>query len=259
MRWIEEAWRWLLRRESDGEAQDPEWFSLPAISRLSVSSPHLLKPFRGYNDGKDFGGQVKPFNFLLSAQVAKNGHPADTDPKKFHLVSPYRSQSAEWLKGPWIDSYTGVRYRVGTGLQMNPRVARPKTFGDVLQEYRTHPEPKSLGPDGEVCGKRTVGLLQRHHLRVVDEEWIGKESNRMEDVQNGLVHDWDEVVGVHGFGEPSRWETVILPMLKEVSARLLAKETGRSIRQIKRIRNGRQTPLAALRRKLTLAVYRLRG
>ena len=45
-----------------------------------------------------------------------------------------------------------------------------------------------IGSDGEVCSVQTVGLLQRHHLQAVDEEWIGKESDRTEDMQSGLVH-----------------------------------------------------------------------
>lgn len=259
MGWIEEAWTWLLRGEPDGLESGPEWFALPAISRITVSSPHLLKPFRGYNEGRSYADQVSPFNFLLIAHVAKQGHPEGVDENKFHLVSPYRTKACDWLNGPWMDSHTGKRHRVRTGRQMNPFVAQLKTIGDVLRDYRTHPEPKSLGPDGEICNRQTVGLLRRHCLWVVDEDWIGKESNSLEDVQSGLVHDWDEVVEVFGVGRPSRWETVILPMLKRIPVRLLAKETRRTVDYLKRIRNGRQRPAPSLRRKLTLAAFRLMG
>jgi len=50
------------------------------------------------------------------------------------------------------------------------------------------------------CGKRTIGLLQRRPVVLGELVHIGKETNRMEEVEQGLVHDWDEVQLV--FREP---------------------------------------------------------
>ena len=68
-----------------------------------------------------------------------------------------------------------------------------QTYRDVLDEYRMHPEAKSAGPDGEACGPGTVGDLQRRAVHVGRIRYIGKESNQLEDVETGLVHDPDEV------------------------------------------------------------------
>lgn len=65
---------------------------------------------------------------------------------------------------------------------------RVKTYGDVLREYEFHPESKCANSNGEVCTKQTIGLLQRRHVRIEKLTYIGKESNRLEDVESGLVH-----------------------------------------------------------------------
>jgi hypothetical protein len=57
--------------------------------------------------------------------------------------------------------------------------AVPKNFFMLLESYQSHPEAKSLGPDGKACEPDTRGLLQR--ARIVA-NWppiyIGKESDR---------------------------------------------------------------------------------
>jgi hypothetical protein len=63
----------------------------------------------------------------------------------------------------------------------------------VIGRYRTHPEAKSLGPDRMPCGRRTIGVLRRRRVVLGGLVHIGKEMNRIEDVEQGLVHDWAEV------------------------------------------------------------------
>ena len=57
--------------------------------------------------------------------------------------------------------------------------ALPKNLFTLLESYQSHPEAKSLGPDGNPCDSKTLGLLQRAHI---DANWppiyIGKESDR---------------------------------------------------------------------------------
>jgi hypothetical protein len=59
------------------------------------------------------------------------------------------------------------------------RRALVKNFFMLLDSYQSHPEAKSLGPDGEPCGPDTQGLLQRGHVIA---NWppinIGKESDK---------------------------------------------------------------------------------
>jgi ferredoxin len=72
-------------------------------------------------------------------------------------------------------------------------MARVQSYGDVIDRYRTHPEAKSLGPNGMPCGRRAVGLLQHRPVALGELVHIGKETNRLEEVEQGLVHDWDQV------------------------------------------------------------------
>jgi hypothetical protein len=94
----------------------------------------------------------------------------------------------------WTDTYSGEAFRIKTDDAMwGSRIVRVQSYGDVIARYHTHPEAKSLGPNGEPCNRRTVGLLQRRPVRMGELVHIGKETNRLEEVEQGLVHDWDEV------------------------------------------------------------------
>jgi hypothetical protein len=69
-----------------------------------------------------------------------------------------------------------------------------KTYRTVLDDYRTHPESKSLGPDGTPCDRQTVGLLTRRPVKLAAVHYIGKESNKIEEALSGLVADQDDVL-----------------------------------------------------------------
>ena len=73
-----------------------------------------------------------------------------------------------------------------------------KSYRDVVAEYEVHPEPKSAALDGSRCGPGTRGLLRRRLVRAGQIEHIGKEANRLDDVEAGWIHDVDEVVEVFG-------------------------------------------------------------
>ncbi len=169
-RWIDAVWQHIVDSDVRGlKPPEPDWFSLPAISRIGVSSPDILRLFTRRNRGKEYADQVKPFNFMLSSQVAEYGFPLGVDEEHFHLVAPYERHPAKWLDGRWLDRHSLKSYRVTTDDQSSREgVARIKTFGDVVEGYRFHPEHKSLAPDGELCGKSTVGALGRRPVRPVD-------------------------------------------------------------------------------------------
>jgi hypothetical protein len=63
---IRRAWASILA----GEPPDEPWLGLPAVSRVTASTPRMLAPFPGRHEGLSYDEQVKPFNFLLSASVA---------------------------------------------------------------------------------------------------------------------------------------------------------------------------------------------
>jgi hypothetical protein len=156
------------------------------------------------------------------------------------------SPARQWLKMRWIDIYTRANHAISTG-RLSAESVCVKTYEEIIDEYRDHPEPKSAGSDGKPCGRATIGLLSRLHVRVGSLHYIGKESNRIEDVQLGLVHELDEVVT--DYKNPSLPPTV-LEALRRMTKTEIAKATGLSERQVQRIRNGKAAPNDRARRVL---------
>src|SRR5215210_6040004 len=145
--WIRQLWDYIVRVDALGlEAAEPTWLDRPAVSRVTASSAELLRPFKQLNRGRPYADRVKPMNFLLSAHIAPLGHPDGVDPQQFHLVAPYTPDARQWTKLKWIEVYSSRTYRIATrdGVQ-GPNTVRVKTYRDVLDEYRWHPESKFNG------------------------------------------------------------------------------------------------------------------
>ena len=197
---------------------------------------------------------MKPFNFVLSAQVAPFGHPEGADPSRFHLIAPFEPDPRRWKDMEWTDLYSGRPYQitVRNDWYNRPNEVRVKTYREVVNAYRVHPEAKSLGSDGKPCGRGTVGLLSRRPVADLTLSSIGKESNRLEDVEAGLVHGSTEVL--NSYDDPRRgpWERLVRPVLQDIPARWLVERTALSRRTIQRLRNGHSRPRSSHKRQLTL-------
>ena len=241
--WIAQVWLSIVRRALGLTIQNPDFEHVPAVGRVTVSSPAVMRPLASLNEGKRYCDQIKPFNFLLACHVKPFGHPIGTDPERFHLIAPYESNPREWLKRDWIDQYSGDRYRIITvGPHGTRRAARVKTYGDVLREYEYHPEAKCADADGNPCGKQAIGLLQRRHVRIAKIKYIGKESNSLEDVESGLEQSPESVYTEYPDPRRDEWQTEILRVLKTLPLSRLVKETGLSRRALLDIRAGRSRP-----------------
>ena len=88
-------------------------------------------------------------------------------------------------------------------------------------------------------------------MRAVDVLYVGKESKQLEAVDAGLVHDANDVTALYVDATDSYWEREVLPVLKRIPCRQLAKAVGVSERTIKRIRNRHQKPSRAVLAALT--------
>ena len=249
--WIGELWKYLISETLGQPVAPPLWLDRPAVSRLTVSSPWLLRPFAPTQKGKPYPEQVKPMNFILSAHVAAFGYPNDIDPSRFHLVAPYTIDPRQWTKIRWTDAYTGQRYSITTTGEPSKTRARVKSYREVLETYPAHPELKSAAPDGAPCARDTVGILARRPVHALWVEYIGKESNRLEDVEHGLVHDLDEVLETYIDLHADPWLTVIVPILKTMPLAELKRLTGLSERHLIELRKGKARPLPAARKLLT--------
>ena len=252
--WIGQAWLAMIRRALGLPSEKPAFENLPAVGRISVSSPAVMRPLAVLNKNKRYPAQVKPFNFLLSCHIKPMGHPTDADGGQCHLIAPYESNPAQWLKCHWIDQYTGKSYRITTSEHHGTRhTARVKTYGEVLREYEFHPESKCANAKGGPCEKQTVGLLQRRHSRIAQIKYIGKESNNLEDVEAGLVHSAENVYAEYSDPRRDEWQKRILPALRKVPlATLVEKCAGKiSRRALIDARAGRSRPQQRNRKLLS--------
>jgi hypothetical protein len=243
--WTAAIWNVIIRESFGLRAKQLSFANLPAIGRITVSSPALMKCLESLNSGKPYAEQIKPFNFLQTVHVAPLGHPEGVNPERFHLVTPYNPNPGEWLKMDWIDQYTGDMYRVTTRGHSGPTGAVwVKTYGDVLAEYQFHPEAKCADSFSNPCDKQTVGLLNRRHIKIDIVRFIGKESNSLESVEEGLMHSEQNVYTEYTDPKRDDWTTKTWPALKQVPLGKIVKAClGRlSRRELIELRAGRSRP-----------------
>ena len=258
-KWIGQAWENMIRKHLGLSTSKLGFEDAPAVGRVTVSSPAVMRAFTQLNKDKEYVDQIKPFNFLLACHVKPFGHPSGVDPTQFHLITPYETDARKWLKKPWIDQYSGKEYRITTiGHHGMRNTARVKTYGDVLLEYEVHSESKYADASGKTCSKQTIGLLFRRHVFVDGIKYIGKESNSLEDVESGLIHDYRNVYTDYPDERRDEWQTKILPALCDARLTDLVRHCKglMSRRALIDIRAGRSRPhrrnqerLAAILRK----------
>jgi hypothetical protein len=254
-RWIDDSWHWILDVHNASDAALPEWADRPALSRITVSSPPLLRPFTRWNTGRPWAEQITPFNFLLIATCDPFGHPPEVDPARFLLIAPYDNHPERWTGLDWRDRYDpdGPSYRITTDRNAPPaaHLAGVQSYADVLHQYRMHPEHKFNGPDGQPCRRNTAGVLQRRAVHLAGmPRLIGKEANNLDDVLNGLITNLDDVLNQYNDPLSDDFHRLVMPVLDRYSGRELAKLVGTDRRTIDRIRDG-QRPRATLGARLT--------
>jgi len=133
---------------------------------------------------------------------------------------------------------------MSTGSTAAAGVARVQTYGDVLEDVHYQPGAKSLGPDGRPCGRGTVGLLRRRGVQTMPEllAYVGRESNRLEEVEAGLGHDPDDVYSEYADVTRDPWQSLVLPVLKHIPAKRIVEETGLAMSTVKATRNAHAVP-----------------
>jgi hypothetical protein len=240
--WIQQAWAYLLRSES-GDAEEPDWLDRPAVAQSTVSSPRLRKLFQSLNRDRPYAEQIKPFNFLNIAFVPAQERPASE--QRMVLVAPYERDPRRWLEMPWFNRYSGREYRLTLepfNGYVRPGVVRPRSYRDILRQYRTNEEVKSLGPEGQPCGQETRGLLGRRHVRLRTVTHVGKESNSLEDAQTGLVQDLDETLNEYDDFYTTVFASSVIPILKDLGVRETARRTKLSVGAVSAVLSGSSRP-----------------
>jgi hypothetical protein len=221
----------------------------------------MRKPRLGLNKGMKYSDQIKPFNFVMTCHVKPFGFPFRADPERFHLIAPYDMDSRNWLKARWFDEYSGEEYGITTARPTGDRyTARVKTYGEVIEEYEFHAESKCADPFGDECSKDTRGLLQRRRVKISEIKFIGKESNSLEQVEAGMIHDRRRVYAEYEDPKRSAWVTKILPAIRKAKPALLISgcRDFLSSRALRDIRAGRSKPHRKNREKLIALVTKLK-
>jgi hypothetical protein len=176
--------------------------------------------------------------------------PGDTN-KSFQLVAPYSRNPSEWLDLDWIDIHSGEIYRIRTNEPSDRLGIRVQTMGDVLDRFRMHPEAKSCGLSKEENDRDPVGLLGRLNVQVETIRHIGKETNLIEQHEAGVVLADPLTVYVSG-NDSDR----MCGLLKRVSLREVARESGVSERMLRNLRKGDRHPSADTIRRIEFGLSR---
>jgi hypothetical protein len=239
--WIKTIWEVMIRRELGEAPSLPEWILRPALSRVSATRPEIIRRLNEAKRRLPYAKQIKPANFLLAAHVKPMGHPVGVDPEHFQLIAPYDPDPRRWLNLVWRNRYTGTAHPISTRDSGDSRVAHVKSYLDVLDEYATHPEPKSVDSARQPCDRQTRGLLYRRHVQVGSIYYVNKESNFLEDVEFGLIHDSEEVQQRYFDPIDDRWQA-LRSTLKQVPSKEVARRTGLTRRYVRALRNGHKSP-----------------
>ena len=176
-KWVYEAWEWLVKRGCGiAPNRPPSWFKRPQVMRMAVTTHSLLKRLHRLK-------RARPFDLFFVPVLATGGQPANVDPQRYMLVTRFEPDQSSWIESVCfnIDDPKDAReYRLGTRFDSPHFGERPivEIFEELLHRYFSHPESKSLGPDGELCQPKTRGRLLRPHVIGGKHHRIGKEVDR---------------------------------------------------------------------------------
>lgn len=131
--WIDALWRNVVERDLGipVTGRIRTWDALPALTRLTVTSPYLLKRLNVLNEGREWADQIKPFGFLNMVTVDKFGE------KPCALVAPYSADTRNVVDREWLSFRDGRSHRV-----VIPHL--PETDEDLTQEENEYINSRTI-------------------------------------------------------------------------------------------------------------------
>jgi hypothetical protein len=228
--WIKEGWQWILDNALGLPSQKPDWFNLPVMRRIAITTPNVMAALRRLN--RD---QARPYNFALSPVIVNLSDAPVT------LLGPFEKNSARWREMPYINIHDGKTHT----LKPPTIPVIVQTFETVFSQYVRHPEYKSVSPEGSPCKADSHGLLRRYPVTATDFHLIGKETERgweqAEDISTLMPSLVRYQQANSGLG-PQLQER-----LKEIPHKVLECKTGLSRHTILRARRGERVHSKSLR------------
>src|SRR5208282_4104920 len=167
--WITETWDWLLRKDLGLPHKEPAWLDLPAMMRMTLTSPNVMRFQR-----PDW---LSPFNFFFFPLMSDlGGYPAGYDRSNFKFITRFESDRGRWGKLDGVNLCDGQHH----SMEMFPKGKQdkvvPESFRIILRLYLRRPESKSLAPDRTPCVADTQGLLRRASIVAGEIVPVGKET-----------------------------------------------------------------------------------
>lgn len=150
-----------------------------------------------------------------------------------HIVDAFRIEAHGILPGLKSTQLRGT-------VNVDPRTQ--DFFRVAIEEYEFHAESKCADTNGNPCGKQTIGLLQRRHVLIDEINYIGKESNSLEEIEAGMIHSAQNVYTEYPDPRRDEWQTKVRPALRKISLPALQKESGLSRMMLINARLGRTRP-----------------
>jgi hypothetical protein len=237
--WVVEAWEWLIRRELGLKGRSPTWLSLPAMMRMTMTSPNVMRHNR-----PDW---LAPFNFFLFPLISDlGGYPPGLDRTTFNFIVPFESDRRKWKTLEGINLWDEQIYRIAMRPDGRRNAVVPESLRIILSQYLRHPEAKSLAPDGSACVGSTQGLLGRTSIIAGEIVPVGKETDRhweqgedpsMVDVKLKEYRQGRKMV-VAELSDRNRW--------KKVGVRQIIRKSGLSQKAVYAIVSGQPVRLGTL-------------
>ncbi len=235
--WIKEGWQRILDLAHGLGSRRPDWFELPVMRRIAITTPHVMTALRRLDRDK-----ARPYNFALSPVII------DLSGAPITLLGPFEKDPARWMEMPYINIHDGTTHT----LHPPTLLALPQTFGTVFSQYVKHPEYKSLGPEGGPCEADSVGLLGRYPVTAnLEFHLMGKETERgweqAEDISTLLpsLKRYEQNTGTAN--------QLLRERLLDMSLDDLERDTGLSRHTIVRARRGERVYPRSMQRLRTAA------
>ena len=235
-RWHYDLWHSVISAALDGH---PDQVGLsyhlglggPAVSRYGATTPKLLSWFKQLNSGREYGDQVKPFNFLNSFQARLQLHLSDADQLAISKRGRPRKQSpirpvAPFDKNMRQAAQFAFDRETGNSVQADLLM----TYAEALAQYHLRPEAKFL--NGDFFDR---GRTERRHVVALQILHIGKEANKWEE-QYFLGED-EEAEIEYGTSDGATRLDAAIRELCELGERAAAEMTGISRTALRRALN----------------------
>lgn len=229
--WMDRLWIEVLQRELDESNYDDMWEGRPTLTRLGITSTHMLKQMRRFNEGQPWREQIKPFNFMLQASAGGEDYGQD----EVSILTPYTTDLSDVASLPWLDKST--REPVSVTLPRDSEYRADEyggttyvvdTMGKVVSRHPLQQEFKFRDSTDVRCQSNSRGVLSRTHVLIVDRTWIGKEANDVEKQEQQYTTEQEEL-------QVYKYTTLLddaLPILRSIPVRQITQRLSDEVSQL---------------------------